>query len=830
MHDIASHPDETLLTEYLLGKLSDSDTSIVEDHLVECEQCSLTAQSMQPRDVLMDLVTEAAHSRFNLLAESRNIPACSNFAVTLNSETVSTSVYGSPLDAEFVSLPDSAECLPPELENHKRYRIIRMLGRGGMGCVWLAEHLVLGRLVALKMLRGDWLQKSNAMERFDREIRSTAKLHHPNIATVHDAEQIGDSHFLVMEYVEGETLEQIVSRGPLHVTDACRIIRDAAAGLAHAHAAGLIHRDVKPANMMRTPSGEVKVLDFGLVVSSGESSLLTGQNLVMGTPDYISPEQAEDPRRADERSDIYSLGCTFYQLLTGHVPFPDRTAVQKIDAHRQLEAAVIANVPDSLNRIARRMMAKCPADRYQSADEIVEAIDDPAMLEFGLPTITNEAQRQLRRLPEASFQERTNGKRTLFIKLLFALIPIAIFLGAVTYRIKTDHGELVIETASDDVSVTVRQGGKIVTIIDTKTRNRVTLKSGRYQLEIDGKKTDLQLDLKEVTLTRGSEAIAAIQHVDHIKADDIAESSDVSPPVYTNFRHRLSGPSAISRVVRFSPDSTQVFTASDDGIVRLWNVATGTLLGTFDHRDEEGTPLFIMGLTLVDRGATLISSQEDRLRIWDVASRQEKQAGFDPIAADKLFGIDASSDGSQVAAGTVSGGIRVWDVASRKIVRQSPGPCTYSVKWLPNRPELLADSNYEVVLYNVERNERRVLAQHGNGYIAVAVSRDGKEFASILWNSHVIIQGADSVAPFPEFDSSGCRLEFMTDARLVTSGIDGSTHIWDCERRIRRATFVGGNNEGVPLAVSPDGRWISTGGDNHSILLWEMPLSPGTNP
>src|SRR5262249_6614354 len=208
--------------------------------------------------------------------------------------------------------------VPPVLADHPKYRVVRRLGTGGMGSVWLAEHTVMHREVAVKVIRPDLLAKPGATDRFLREVRAAAKLHHPNIVTAFDAEPVGDSCLLVMEYVPGETLGDRVKSGPLPVVDACRSVQDAARGLAHAHAAGLVHRDVKPHNLIRAADGTTKVLDFGLAgVGTGEMIAgagdgLSGAGMVCGTPDYIAPEQAADPHAADGRADIYGLGCTLY--------------------------------------------------------------------------------------------------------------------------------------------------------------------------------------------------------------------------------------------------------------------------------------------------------------------------------------------------------------------------------------------------------------------------------------------------------------------------------------------------------------------------------------
>src|SRR5205814_4997818 len=172
----------------------------------------------------------------------------------------------------------------------------------GMGSVWPAEHAVMRRPVALKVIRPEFLSRPGAAERFTREVRAAAKLHHPHIVTAFDAEEVGGMHFLVMEYVEGQTLADRLAAGPLPAAEACRAVRDAARGLAHAHAHGLTHRDVKPSNLIRTPAGLTKVLDFGLATAeAGCGEGLTGQNMVVGTPDYIAPEQAVEAHAADAR-------------------------------------------------------------------------------------------------------------------------------------------------------------------------------------------------------------------------------------------------------------------------------------------------------------------------------------------------------------------------------------------------------------------------------------------------------------------------------------------------------------------------------------------------
>jgi formylglycine-generating enzyme required for sulfatase activity/serine/threonine protein kinase len=293
-------------------------------------------------------------------------------------------------------VPAPVPDLPPELANHPKFRIVRELGRGGMGVIYLAQHLIMDRPVALKVISPAVLDNPNAVVRFLSEVRAAGKLDHPNIARAHDADQAGSQHYLVMEYVEGVSLAQLVEKeGPLSVTAACRYVSQAALGLQHAYDQGMVHRDIKPHNLMLTPQGQVKVLDFGLArmrserqggialacpgdVGGQASGRLTQMDSFMGTPEYISLEQAEDARNADTRSDIYSLGCTLYALLTGRPPFVGATATEIVLAHIEQESTplheVRADVPVEVSAVVAKMLAKDPKQRFQTPVEVTRAL------------------------------------------------------------------------------------------------------------------------------------------------------------------------------------------------------------------------------------------------------------------------------------------------------------------------------------------------------------------------------------------------------------------------------------------------------------------------
>ena len=309
------------------------------------------------------------------------------------------------------------------------YVILDKLGQGGMGIVLKAQHKRMKRLVALKVMSPAAVKSADAVKRFHREVEAAAKLRHPNIVAADDADEAKGTHFLVMEYVDGDDLSALVKkRGPLPAEQAVQCIIQAARGLAFAHEQGVIHRDIKPANLLIDAKGTVKILDMGLaridgaVGGSSEGAGLTNTGTIMGTIDYMSPEQALDTKHADARSDIYSLGCSLYYLLTGHVVYDGDTMMKKLLAHREFPIPSLrspvaprqgfqtslgggssaassgvdglsesvsrsdAATSTALDTVFRRMVAKRPEDRPQSMTQVIAELE--RCLSGGSPTIT----------------------------------------------------------------------------------------------------------------------------------------------------------------------------------------------------------------------------------------------------------------------------------------------------------------------------------------------------------------------------------------------------------------------------------------------------------
>lgn len=262
-----------------------------------------------------------------------------------------------------------------------KYRLLDRIGMGGMGQVYLAEHATMKRRVAIKVLPPDRCDNEFARERFQREAKAAAAVEHPNIVRAYDLEMEGDVSFLVMEYIDGTTLHELIARrGPLDPGRAAHYLWQIANGLEAIHCFQLVHRDIKPANLLLDRTGVVRIVDLGLVRSELDDDALTrGEGAKMlGTADYLAPEQAIECSKVDGRADLYSLGCTAYYLLTGQPPFPSDKMSQKLIAHQTKPAPPIRGlnpaVPEGLAVVVHRLLAKKPDDRYRTATDLLEAL------------------------------------------------------------------------------------------------------------------------------------------------------------------------------------------------------------------------------------------------------------------------------------------------------------------------------------------------------------------------------------------------------------------------------------------------------------------------
>ena len=262
-----------------------------------------------------------------------------------------------------------------------KYKLLGQLGKGGMSTVYLAEHILMRARRAIKVLPRDRVKDATYLNRFKLEARAAAKLDDPNIVRAYDIDNEGETHYIVMEYVEGQDLHQLVkAKGSLKYETAADYVAQVARGLDHAHDMGLVHRDIKPANCLLDTQGVVKLLDMGLarIIDDKASLTIDNNENVLGTADYLAPEQALNSHSADHRADIYSLGCTLYFLLTGHPPFPEGSISERLMKHQmEMPPSILKDRPDApptLRHICEKMMSKKPDDRYQTAGDVAERL------------------------------------------------------------------------------------------------------------------------------------------------------------------------------------------------------------------------------------------------------------------------------------------------------------------------------------------------------------------------------------------------------------------------------------------------------------------------
>jgi Leucine-rich repeat (LRR) protein/tRNA A-37 threonylcarbamoyl transferase component Bud32 len=391
------------------------------------------------------------------------------------------------------------------------YTILDRIGAGGMGQVFKAEHRRMERIVAIKMLPAAMMKDDAALARFQREVKAAAKLEHPNIVAAYDADEANGVHFLVMQYVDGIDLSALVKKnGPIPVGQALNYIVQAARGLEFAHGEGIVHRDIKPSNLILDKKGAVRILDMGLArvdspLGDTVNAGLTNTGNIMGTIDFMAPEQALDSKHADQRADIYSLGCTLFFLLTGKKMYDEDTVMKRLLGHREgaIPSLLAARpeLPTGLQTVFQRFVAKRPADRYQSIGEARAALEavqsgkSPLPIADGLPSIAlpkGTAIRKPATQPQTSVGKRSRAPKQLPRGLMLGGAAVLLALGFGGYALRDlifkhppPAGTVMVEvdqpgaelTLDHEQKLSLRAGGQRETV-------EVSANSGKHLLEV----------------------------------------------------------------------------------------------------------------------------------------------------------------------------------------------------------------------------------------------------------------------------------------------------------------------------------------------------------
>jgi serine/threonine protein kinase/WD40 repeat protein len=639
-------PSSADLRELLEGATADSDQAVV-SHLDQCTSCQHSLESLACGDssFAVTWLEQAANKKPE--PTSAYWPALKNAEQALSPDGPPSSSVQVRKSSPEISL---AFLDPPEDGSHlgslAQFNIIRIIGRGGMGVVLQAVDPCLQREVAIKILDPELSKDELAAERFCREARAAASISHENVVAVHQVEhdEAKDIPFLVMELISGESLEKKLEReGRLSLREIVSIGMQTAAGLAAAHEKGLIHRDIKPGNILLEKSGQrVKLTDFGLA-RAAEDVRLTRSGLVAGTPLYMSPEQASG-EELDARSDLFSLGVVLYELAAGEPPFTGKTPLVVLKRLTDDQPVPLRErnpeLPEWFVHIVDRLLAKKPADRFQSAREVADMLEHFwAMLKSSETVVCKK-------------KKAVNTWKAIALGTAAGLLTLV--LGAVAVFFLVPRADRREDQVLPPLHVLKGNAGPLWSLAVSKDGKNLAMGTddGTVKFwDIAAQKVDWAFKAHQGTIW----SLALSPHY-------LATGSDDGPAKIWDLstrqeRHELAD-SVGTRSLTFDPDEKRILAGGRNGSVKVWDALTGAKI--FETKGHTG---LVGAVAFAADGKTMATASGDKtIKIWDASSGMEKLALQGHQAG--VYAIAFSPNGAFLVSGSWDKTVRLWDLAS----------------------------------------------------------------------------------------------------------------------------------------------------------------------
>jgi hypothetical protein len=638
------------LRELLEGNVTDSDQAGVVAHLDQCPSCQQSLEALAKGDSSF-AVTVLEQSEYKTPdPNSAFWPALQQAEQTVTVAAATASKSSPEISLDFLDPSEDGS----HLGSLSHFNIVRVVGRGGMGVVLHAVDTYLERDVAVKVLDPEVAKDELARTRFCREARAAASISHENVVAVHQVEheEGKDLPFLVMELITGESLEKKLHReGRLSLREIVSIGMQTAAGLAAAHDKGLIHRDIKPGNILLEQSGQrVKLTDFGLA-RAAEDVRLTRSGLVAGTPLYMSPEQASG-EELDARSDLFSLGVVLYELAAGEPPFNGKTplAVLKRLTEEQPQPLRERNpdLPEWFVHIVDRLLAKNPKDRFQSAREVADTLEH-----FWAKLKSSETLVCPKKKAANTLRAVAMGTAAGFLTLMlgavavFFLVPREEKVPPPAHVFKSNAGPLW--------SMAISKDGKNLALgADDGTVKFWDIAAERVDWTLNAHRAPVWT----LALSALGDYLATGSDDGQAKIWDLKTQEEV---------HSLAHTDGV-RAVAFHPDGKKLLTGSRIGIVKVWDVRTGAEITKIDGHDGKS----VVAVAFAPDGKTMASASGDKtIKVWDSISGQEKLTlrGHE----SGVFGIAFSPTGRYLVSGSWDRTVRLWDLDSGSQIAKFAG-------------------------------------------------------------------------------------------------------------------------------------------------------------